>query len=814
MNQPPDEAAPAANPTPVATSESVDEVVTSAPRFFFVAGSVALVVAALHYGEPVLMPLALAALLAFVLDPLVSKLRRIGVPMALAVTLVVCMTLALLGSLATLGAQQVAALSRDLPTYQTTIERKLRELRPEAGGNNLLSGVSRLMATVEREINAARAAIEPKAEAPSARTPTRVLVETAPTSPLRALADMLVPLLVPLATAGVVIVLLAYMLAQRREISDRLIRLVGGELHRMAEVLNDAARRVSRFLVAQVLINTGFGAMFTLGLWIIGVPAAPLWGAMAAVLRFVPYLGTLLTVSFPLLLAFAVDPGWSMVLWTALLIVMLEILVINFVEPIAYGESTGVSPVAVLLSAAFWVLVWGPMGLVLATPLTVCLAVLGRHLVPLRFLDVLLGTDPAFDKPTQFYRRLISGDTEEALALAGDDAERGSLREFYSQTGVPMLALAAASAERSASAKQRHRVLSGAARVVDELREDHAGIESAEPRVLCIGARSEFDNLSAQMLAHALAHGGAAVQSLPASELAADQINDLALDGVATVVLCSFNPSPQTHARFVCKRLRRRAPKLRIVLAAWSAPAHRFDADALAAVGADAVALTLEEAAFRAQPPSEGQLRASEAAAAPPAVAPSSAGELLERAAQHAAEVFRVPMATASWRDVDDVWHSGCTTNGPHARPAWLQGAPDEGTPWAAVIARAEVIAVHDLARVPEWASARSADAACARSADSASARSDANAVVETFIAFAGVPLHDGARAVRGVLALHDTQPREFSDDELQLLARIGRTLCDELAGLPPHTVREAEPSAPSYPASAARPAPLGAASA
>lgn len=767
-------------------------VAAGAPRLFFVLASAAIVVAALHFGKPVLMPLALATLLAFVLDPLVTRLRRVGVPMAAAVALVVTTTLGLLGALSVLGAQQLAVLSRDLPSYQITIQQKLRELRPAPGGNSLVGGAARLMSAIEGEIDAARSAIEPRsAQRPA---PTRVQVEPAPAAPLRALGDMAAPLLVPLATAGLVVVLLAYMLAQRREVSDRLIRLVGGDLHRMADALNDAARRVSRYLVAQVLVNVGHGAVFAFGLWWIGVPGGPLWGALAAALRFVPYLGPLLAAVMPLLLAFAVDPGWSLVLWTLALVVALELAINNVVEPMAYGRSTGVSAVAVLVSAAFWALVWGPMGLVLATPLTVCLVVLGRHLGALRFFDVLLGTGPAFDKPMQLYRRLISGDREEALAMAADEAERTSLRDFYSATGVPMLALAAAWAARHASPQQRHRVCSGAAGIVAALREDHGGAELSPARVLCVGARSEFDTLSAEMLAHTLAHQGVAAQSLPAAAIAADGIAALPLDGVQTLVLSTFHAQPQTHARFVCKRLRRRSSQLRIVLAVWAGEtAHDLrDAAVLAEIGADALAVTLAEAASRALPDDACVATAPVPAPTQGEVGPSARERLL-RAAQRAAEVFHVPLCTLLWRDGRG---AACLVRaGRHVRtqsdaPA-AQALMEPGTPWAGVVARGTALAVRDLACEPAWAAPAPP--------------------FDALVAFAGVPLRDGVGHVVGVLALHDERARSFSDDELHLLARMAGALSNDLAAVGAEAQAASASSAESYPPSGVLPAAAGA---
>ena len=748
---------------------SASELLRGSPRFFFATASAALVVATLHYGEPVLMPFAFAALLAFVLDPLVSRLRRWGVPLAVAVTLVVAATLAAIGAAAALGVQQVVSLSEDLPRYQTTIQNKLRALRA-GGGNNAVSSASRVIEAVENEIDAARAALEPKSG--TAKTaPTRVQVEPAPPSPLRALGEMLSPLMYPLATTGLIIVLLAYMLAQRREISDRAVRLIGGDMHRMADALNDAARRVSRYLAATLLVNSGYGAALAIGLFAIGVPSPWLIGAVAAVMRFVPYLGPLVAAVLPLTLALAVDPGWEMLIYTGALILVLELIFNNIVEPVAYGGSTGVSPVAVLLSAAFWVVVWGPVGLVLATPITVCLVVLGRHLGPLKFLDLLLGAGPAFDRPTVLYQRLISGDLEEAIQLAGDEVERSTLREFYSETGMPMLALASVSAQHSASAQQRHRVLSGASRILDELRAELPVDETATgaPRVLCIGARNEWDTLSAEMLVHVLARDGVPAQAVPAVSVSAERIGEIALDGVAAVVLCTFNPAPQTLTRFVGRRLRRRFPALRIVLAAWSAPAALVEPGALEPLGIDAVALTLNEAAGRVEavlaqgdntapvPPVDAtDAVPPEAAAAPPW------RELLARTAQRAAEVFHVPLASVWWRGPDGQGVFECA-----GLATWTQKDDttvlDEGTPLRAVLDGQTALRLEDIARDPQYGS-------------------QIGGRFEGLVAFAGVPMLDRARQAVGVLAIHDASARAFDDEEMALLESMASELERELS--------------------------------
>ena len=568
-------------------------------RFVITSAALALGIAGLYFGRSVLIPLAFAAFLAFVLDPIVAWLRRWHLPRAAAVTVVIVLALGVLGMVAAMLTQQVVTLAQELPTYRSTIHKKLVDLQPKPGSSQVMTKATRAIDMVEQEINAARIALEPAIRATPAatRAPTRVVVQTEPLPPLRALASLLEPIAVPLVSTGLVFVLLAFLLVERRELRDRVIRLTGGDLHLMSEAMNESARRVSRYLGAQLLVNLGYGLPMAVGLWWIGVPGAWLWGFMAAVLRFVPYLGFAVAAIFPLVLAFAVDPGWSMVLWTMALVLSLEILIANIVEPLAYGRRTGVSPVAVLLSAGFWTLVWGPVGLVLATPITVCLVVMGRHLGPLRFLNVLLGTEPVFNPPTKLYHRLISGDLEEAIELSHETMKREGLMAFYSATAVPMLALAATPSAREASAAQRHRIVTGAARIIEDLSRDIAFRADAQnARVLCLGARNEMDTLSAEMLAHVLREQGTAARAVPAVSLTAGHIAQLDLSGVVLVYLCTFNPAPQTFTRYVSRQLRRRAADVEIVLAAWVASDALRERDAVHDLGADDLAVSLVEA--------------------------------------------------------------------------------------------------------------------------------------------------------------------------------------------------------------------------
>ena len=744
-------------------------------RFVITGAALALGIAALHYGRTLLMPLAFAALLAFVLDPVVTALRRWRLPHAAAVGLVMVLAMASLGGGAVLLGQQVVALSQDLPTYQSTIRKKLRDLRPDAGGNRILKDASQVLGMVEGELNKVRedaAGVTPSKTSP----PTRVQVEPAPQPPLRAIVNILTPVVLPLATAGLIAVLVVFLLLQRHEMRDRLVRLMGGDLHHMADVMNEAAHRVSRFLGAQLLINMGYGVPMALGLWIIGVPGAVLWGFLSAVLRFIPYLGPAVAALFPLLLAFAVDSGWTMIAWTVALVVVMEIIINNVVEPLVYGGSTGVSPLAVVLSAAFWALVWGPVGLVLATPLTVCLLVMGRHLAPLQFLELILSSEPVFDKPTQLYQRLISGDQEEAIELCHQEVERSSLLRFYSDSAVPMLALAARPSARVATAAQRHRVVSGVSHVLDDLRALHvepaAGVdEPIRTTVLCIGARSEMDSLSAEMLAHSLSVAGCGARAVPALAVTAERIDALELDGVDTVCLCAFSDAPQIQARFVCRRLRRRLPALRVLLAAWAAPADLLLPGAAAALGFDGVATSLSEAQARLLPREEAV--SSVAAGAAVSDVDGALEDLhntLARGVQQAAEVFSVPLATATFRT---------PASGPlqcrAGLPQWasrkrLAPDPDGATmaPWpdpvlAQVLATGEALVVPDLARDPAFAGGL-----------------DPHFEGLSFCAAAPLRRPDGE--VVGMLAIHDTEARPFSSNDRQLLVEMADALSATVA--------------------------------
>src|SRR5690348_9401542 len=426
--------------------------------------STTIIIAGLYYGRVILVPLALAFFLGFVLDPWVTRLKRLGIPRPLAVIVVVSLTLAAIGGAGFLLAQQVKALSAQLPIYQDNIQFKLRSFRHTLSGPGMFDGAVTTFDAVKKEVDQ-----ETPDKAARNAKPQQVQIQEQPASPIENAAKWLAAIGGPLTDAGIVLVFVVVVLLDRQDLRDRVLRLLGGNLHRTTDAMDEAGERIGKYLTMQLVVNASYGVPMALGLWMIGVPGAVLWGALAAIMRFVPYIGPMISAVFPLALAFAVDPGWSMLLWTLALIVFLELISNNLVEPWLYGASTGLSAMSLMVSATFWTLVWGPVGLVMSTPLTVCLLVIGRHLPQLRFFAVLLGSQPVLDPATRVYQRLLAGDVEEAIELSLEHVQADGVKGFYDKVGIPALRIACVDHDRVATAEHRLRVVSGAEQLIDEL---------------------------------------------------------------------------------------------------------------------------------------------------------------------------------------------------------------------------------------------------------------------------------------------------------------------------------------------------------
>ncbi|HEY7664002.1 MAG TPA: AI-2E family transporter [Xanthobacteraceae bacterium] len=597
-----------------------------------------IIIGTLYFGREVFVPIALAILLSFVLAPLVRLLQRWRVPRAAAVGVVVLLAFASIFGLGGVIATQVAELASELPRYQVTMREKIRSLRGTAAPSGTLERAADVLQDLGKELN------KPKESAATAQAPLQtpapgqeakpipVEVRQPPPTALESIAALISPLLQPLTTTGIVAIFVVFILLQQEDLRNRFIKLAGShDLQKTTAALDDAATRLSRLFLTQLAVNAAFGVVIGAGLWVIGVPSPVLWGILAAILRFVPYIGAIIAAVFPLTLAAAVDPGWSMLLWTAGLFLVVEPLVGHVIEPLLYGHSTGLSPVAVVASATFWTALWGPVGLVLATPLTVCLVVLGRHVERLEFLDVMFGDRPALSPPEIFYQRMLADDPAEAVDKAEEFLKERPLSTYYDDVALPGLRLAQNDVARGALDRlQAEKIKAAALELVDDLVEHDDGkpaqatthdpeaaaaVEAApdaasdvpmlEPSrlapdwqgdtpVLCVAGRGPLDEAAAAMLAQLLAKHGLRARLEGADAVATFNILQLETSGVVMVCLSYLDASSAAHMRYTIRRMRRRLPQARILLGCW-----RPDADAAAlreAAKPDVVAATLREA--------------------------------------------------------------------------------------------------------------------------------------------------------------------------------------------------------------------------
>lgn len=551
--------------------------------------SIAIIVAALYFGRDLLVPLAFAILISFVLDPVVTWLKRFRIPRGAAVTLVVTAALGLIVATGFFAFTQLRQIGNNLPTYETTITKKLRDFRRDLRKPGILDQYSRMFGKVQKEIDAAQAPAGPRT------APAQVEVVRDAAKPMDRVVRWVENFVPNIAAAGIVLVFVFLILLDRGDLRDRFLRLMGGNLGQATAALSEAGERVSKYLTMQLIVNATYGLPMTIGLLVIGVPGALVWGLLAALLRFVPYAGPLISAVFPLTLAFAVDPGWNMVLWTLALIVTLELISNNIIEPWLYGASTGISTLSLILAAMFWTALWGPMGLILSTPITVVLLVAGRYVPALHFLEVLLGSERALDEPTRLHQRLLAGDTDEAVELAEEYAEKTSPGNFYAKVGLDTLRLATSAYGTAATAQHRHRVVSGMERVIEELRDQYPPEPELPVRIACMGGRWTADTLAAEMAAHALALSGYGSRAVQVGGISTEHFAQLDLQDIKVVCLCYFSQTPAIHARFFVRRLKRRWPHVQVILAAWNPSPDTQEPGTTRVTGAQAVVTSLDE---------------------------------------------------------------------------------------------------------------------------------------------------------------------------------------------------------------------------
>ena len=579
-----------------------------------------LAVAALYFAQEVLIPLVLAVLLTFLLAPVVRYLERRRFGRVPAVLTTVVIAFAVLAEVGWVVGEQLVALADNLPLYQDELVQKVRRFRGQGEGfadrfgrlgrelEQAADGAASQPATAPTGAAAAGAApgvatpgvATPGAATPGAATPQRPPVGSladpfytvplpSPRAPLKTLGEYLGLALGPLGTGAVVVIFVVFMLLQREDLRDRVIRLISrGQYMATTRALNDAGQRISRYMLAQTVVNGTYGVVVTVGLWLIGFtlgdgtsfPSFFLWGLLCAVLRFIPYVGPWVAAAFPLALSLAVYPGFSVFAATACLFVLVELTSNNVMEPWLYGASTGLSTLAVLVAAVFWTWLWGPIGLLLSTPLTVCLAVLGKHVPRLNFLHVLLGDQPALEPYVTYYQRLLARDPLEAERLVRAHASAHGAERVPDEVTIPALRLARRDRERAGlSPDDEAFIFDSTLRIMDRLAggPPAAGGEAAAPpaggppapRVLGVPARHRAEELVLHMLSRLLLPDGYDVGVSATRSLPADIEARVERERPAAVFIAVVPPGGLAQARYLCRRLRRKFPELRIVVGYW-----------------------------------------------------------------------------------------------------------------------------------------------------------------------------------------------------------------------------------------------------
>ncbi|AWN39806.1 AI-2E family transporter [Methylobacterium durans] len=623
------------------------------------------VMAALYFGREILVPVTLAILLSFVLVPAVRALRRIGLPRIPAVMLVVTVAFGALVGVGVLIANEGAQLASDLPRYQITMREKISSLRGATESQGTLSRFIDMVQDLGAELQPDKTA----GEAKNGEKPLTVEIRQPKAGLIETLGTFAAPVLHPLATTGLILIFTIFILLQREDLRNRMIRLAGsGDLRRTTAAIDDAVSRLSRFFLAQLALNVAFGVVIGAGLWLIGVPSPTLFGVLAAILRFVPYIGGAISALLPLVLAAAVDPGWSMVIATAALFLVVEPICGHVIEPLLYGHSTGLSPVAVILAATIWTYLWGPIGLVLATPLTVCLVVLGRHVERLWYLDVLLGDQPALEPAAIFYQRMLAGDPAEAIDQGREFLRERALVTYYDEVALAGLLLAQDDLSRGSLDRTRQDEVGSAIRtVVDRLgavpvarrtrrgssrsgsSETAAAVAAAGPDrqaagillrpedlaprwrtetpVLCVSSRGPFDEAATLMLSQILGRHGLASEVISMSALREGERPR----GRSFALICFsyLEPVSLSQIRFTVRQARAAVPGVRILVGFWRerdpATLERLrratSADILVTSLNDALAASIEEARGPVAPASAGRAAGSSAFAPEPAAA-------------------------------------------------------------------------------------------------------------------------------------------------------------------------------------------------
>ena len=787
---------------------------------FITLASYALVIGILWVGQTVIMPIMFAALLAFLLSPAVRRLMRWRAPKVLAITVVVLAVFAVVGALGWVMGTQMLHLAEELPAYERNILQKVAALKSPATPP-ALERTSAMIKNLQREIqehvphppstsvdaNGRKQPGEPEA--------VRVRVEEKAKNSFELLGSTVETVAGPLAQTGVILVLFVAMLVGREDLRDRFIKVVSaGRINLATQALDDAARRVMRYLLMQLVVNAIYGVPVGIGLYLIGVPNAPLWGLLATLLRYIPFLGPWIAACFPVLLAIAVDPGWSMLVYTLALFLVMELVSNNVIEVWLYGAGTGISNLALLVAAVFWTALWGPVGLVLSTPLTVCLLVLGKHVPGLWFLSTLLGSEPVLEPPAQFYQRMLSMDSDEMLDLATGFIKSRSLGAFYDEMFLPALLMAEEDRHSGALAEVRQQFIFRAGReLIEELERrgeaerpgtspavvattagkdtglplpqpaGSAATDAWTPLIWGVPASDDADELAGLMLGHLLRDRGLRVVVSPVEESPEEQGKRLLHDGTAVVFVSALPPSALGAARRACRRIKETSPRLPVVIGIWTGSATPRELELrLSNPKPEAVVTQLAGAVLEIERRAREREAADREAPLPTPAAEAAVQVLaevherrlglissepeawVERVTRALAQAFEVPVSLVSLVDTEEsFWppRLGLRRDGDTLREPLLRAFLRE------LASEEDLLAVDD-------------------------AKKDRRMAQKPFVTergvrlFVGLVLRTPAGHAVGHLCLLDTEPHTITDDQRALVSLYGKELVEAVLSLSP----------------------------
>jgi predicted PurR-regulated permease PerM len=743
--------------------------------------SFALVAAILYFAKAVFIPIGLALLFTFLLSPLVLRLQRWRFPKPVAIITTVTFAFGLLAFITWLVATQLIGLAAQLPSYEQNLHAKIERLKGTSRPG-VFTRAAEIITGVQKNLEAPGT---PETATPPTGTsdkPVPVEVKAPKPTAWQVARRSLGPLLGPAGTGGIVVILVLAMLFKREDLRDRFIKVIsGGQLNRATEAVDDAARRISRYLLMLLVVNVTYGIPIGVGLYFIGVPNPLLWGLLATLLRFIPFLGPWIAALFPVALAFAVDPGWTKLILTVALFLVIELVSNNLVEPWLYGASTGVSPVAVIAGALFWTWLWGAIGLFLCTPLTVCLVVMGKYVPGLKAISDMFGSEPVLEPHARFYQRMLAMDSEEMLRLAEEFVEAHDLVAFYDQVMVPALIMAEEDRQTGRLAEMRQQfIVQNSRELIEDLGEREClkrGVSATgrPAEIMCLPARDDADEIAALMLVQALRAEGVPAD-LASPTLLPEQCEKLVRGGTArAVVISALPPDALAPGRRLCRKIKQSCPSIPVIVGLWTPNSAGTEiSQRLAAANPDAVVTTLKGAVqqltARSNPQTDPEnarvlrrvnnVRSGEFTGREPE-------EMFDAIKRETARVFNVPLAFVSLVQLDaEFWkmHRAIPREAEETSRLLQESAvcsqlADGGSP----------VVVEDVSKVKQLAE-------------------DPFLLARGIQSYLAAPLATDEGHVIGSLCVLDTKPREFGERELRRLQSLSRTFIKAIEARPVQT--------------------------